>query len=81
MSATQPTEPFEVGRSYRVRKSFPALRDAFREGEVLKYTGSAYSRYDGITGYLFTDPKQQVRSWDVYDGESVDVRSKLFETL
>ena len=73
--------PFEVGKSYRVKKSFAALRDHFRVGEVLKYTGSAYSRYDGITGYFFSDEKEAGRSWDVSDEDSVSVSSDLFEAL
>lgn len=81
MSATHGTHPFEVGRSYRVRKPFAAMRDEFCEGEVLKYTGSAYSRYDGITGYFFVDGKAAGRSWDVRDEDSIDVAADLFEAL
>lgn len=81
MSMTQSTEPFTVGKSYRVRRSFSAMRDDFREGEVLKFNERAYSRYDGIAGYFFTDENETIRSWDVRDEDSVDVWSELFEAL
>jgi hypothetical protein len=81
MSATPSTHPFEVGRSYRVRKSFPAMRDDFHEGEVLKYKESAYSWYDGMTGYFFIDENEAIRSWDVHDKDSVGISIDLFEAL
>lgn len=64
---------FVVGKSYRVKKTFTALRATFREGEQLTYTGSAYSHYDGITGYLFEDENKGGRVYDVYDGEPLQV--------
>ena len=57
------------------------MRDEFRSGEILRYTGSAYSRYDGITGYFFTDEQEMGRSWDVGDEDSVEVSVELFEAL
>jgi hypothetical protein len=71
---------FEVGKNYRVKKSFIALRDQFREGELLTYKESAYSRYDGITGYFFSDEKHGTRSWDVYDGDKPDT-DDLFQKI
>jgi len=46
--------PFIVGRGYRVRRDFKALRDSFTAGEALTYEGDAYSRYDSQTGYVFS---------------------------
>jgi hypothetical protein len=74
-------DPFEKGRSYRVRQSFAAMRDDFREGEVLRYKENAYSRYDGISGFFFTDEKGKIRSWDVRDDDSLTAWSELFEPL
>jgi hypothetical protein len=71
---------FEVGRCYRVRKSFTALRSEFRAGDLLTYKESAYSRYDGITGYFFLDESQTTRSWDVYDGAPLNA-DELFEEV
>ncbi len=33
--------PFVVGRRYRVRRDFTALRDSFRAGEILTYDSDA----------------------------------------
>jgi hypothetical protein len=71
---------FEVGKLYRVRKSFTALRSEFRAGELLTYQASAYSRYDGITGYFFLADSQTARSWDVYDGDTPNA-DELFEDV
>lgn len=80
MSAQSDSE-FQVGRKYRVRSSFSAMRDNFREGEILRYTGSAYSRYDGITGYFFVDQNEGARAWDVRDDDSVAAWPQFFEAL
>ena len=79
MSTTWRIEPFEKGRSYRVRKSFAALRDSFREGEILRYQKSAYSRYDGMSGFLFGDSEGKIRCWDIHDDERLEVWSEFFE--
>jgi hypothetical protein len=74
--------PFTVGRRYRVRQSFKALRDAFTAGDVLVYEADAWSRYDGITGYFFhrqDGGRQQV--WDIDDDADIDLRIDLFEEL
>ena len=72
---------FQIGKRYRVKLSFSAMRADFREGEILKYTGSAYSRYDGITGYFFVDEKEGGRTWDVRDEDSVDEWPRFFQVL
>jgi hypothetical protein len=74
-------DPFEVAHSYRVIKSFKALRDTFVEGEVLEYRERVYSRYDGCAGFIFLDPEKKTRVWDLHDDDSVEVWSKLFEDL
>jgi hypothetical protein len=71
---------FEVGKRYRVRKSFTALRSEFRAGELLTYQASAYSRYDGITGYFFATEDDGSRSWDVYDGDPFNA-DEFFEEV
>lgn len=74
--------PFTVGRRYRVRSSFKALRDAFTAGDVLTYEADAWSRYDGITGYFF---RQQgggrLQVWDIDDDADISVWTDLFEEL
>lgn len=72
--------PFRPGARYRVRTSFKALRSSFAAGEVLVYESSAWSRYDGITGYFFAREDGGSRAWDVPDDEPVDWQA-LFEPL
>jgi hypothetical protein len=74
--------PFEVGRSYRVRKDFKCLRDSFRAGEVLVFVRAAYSRYDNYTGYFFSQPgAQPARVWDIHDDEELEIWRDLFEEI
>ncbi len=70
--AYTPSGPFVTGKTYRVLQTFKALRDQFEAGELLVYKNSAWSRYDGITGYFFnTKGKDEGRMWDIYDEVSV----------
>ena len=74
--------PFVVGRHYRVKASFDALRDRFEEGEILVYDSSVWSRYDGITGYLFTQagtPGRRVL--DIYDSEPDEPWTERLEPI
>ncbi|MBN8418184.1 MAG: hypothetical protein J0L73_04650 [Verrucomicrobia bacterium] len=74
--------PFKRGRAYRVRHSFAALRDSFTAGEVLIFDSSAWSRYDGITGFFFTQPRRQGgRVWDLADDADVESWRQLFEEM
>ncbi len=74
--------PFVIGKRYRVRKSFEALRDTFTEGDVLIYDSTAYSRYDGITGYFFVkEGSTKMQWWDIPDYEDLNVWKELFEPL
>ena len=79
MPSTWRKVPFTKGRSYRVRKSFKALRAVFQEGEILRYDNDAYSLYDACTGFFFFDSEGKIRSWDVRDDQSIDVWPELFE--
>lgn len=64
--------PFRRGRRYRVVKSFEAERDRFEAGEILIYRRDAYSIYDGLTGYFFSETtasrRMRVWDWDDYNG-------------
>ncbi|MDI1310766.1 hypothetical protein [Prosthecobacter sp.] len=74
--------PFIIGKSYRVRSAFKALRDSFVADEVLLFDSFAWSRYDGITGYFFRQPGcETVRIWDLGDDEDILVWRELFEEL
>ena len=74
--------PFVVGRRYRVVREIEALRDTFREGEILVFHSQAYSRYDGIMGYFFSQAGVRgLRSLDVADGEDVAAARARFEEL
>lgn len=70
--------PFVVGQTYKIRLDFTALRDSFCADETLRYTGDAYSVYDSCTGYLFLDSSGQVRVWDIYDDDDVEIWQKYF---
>ena len=70
--------PFAVGQHYRVLKDFKALRDTFLAGEVVIYESTAWSRYDGITGYFFQDLESRGRMWDIYDDEDVGIWKEFF---
>lgn len=75
-------DPFKPGVAYRVRRDFAALRDRFSAGEILVYVGSEWSRYDGITCYLFRlDGCGDMRWWDVRDEDDLDIRKELFEEI
>ena len=73
--------PFAVGQRYRVLKDFKSLRDAFLAGEVLIYESTAWSRYDGITGYFFKDLGGRGRMWDIYDDEDIGIWKELFNPI
>jgi hypothetical protein len=74
--------PFRAGRSYRVKKTFKALRDDFRKGEILVFSHEGYSRYDGVTGYFFrAPPETSLRAWDIGDDDRTTVWSDLFEEV
>lgn len=74
--------PFVVGRRYRVLQSFTAMRDSFVKGDELVYESSAWSRYDGITGYFFRNQASGIMQWwDIYDHEPLSQWTELFEPL
>jgi len=74
--------PFIVGKRYRVRHTFAALRDSFVADEVLLFDSFAWSRYDGITGYFFRQSEREsLRVWDIADDKDILVWKDLFEEL
>jgi hypothetical protein len=73
--------PFVVGKRYRCLKSFEAFRDTFSEGDLLTFVNTAYSRYDGMTGYFFSDSGGRARSWDVHDDDDLGVHQQLFDEV
>ncbi len=74
--------PFTIGKRYRVRQTFTALRDSFVTDEVLSFDSYAWSRYDGITGYFFRQPEREaMRVWDIADDEDILIWKELFEEL
>lgn len=74
--------PFTVGRTYRVRHDFTAMRDRFTAGEELVFDSDAWSRYDGITGYFFRQTGMNgLRLWDIGDDEDVSIWREHFEEM
>lgn len=74
--------PFSVGRSYRVRRDFKALRDFFKAGNVLTCESDAYSHYHGFTGYVFClAGAHQKRVWDIHDDDDLECWRELFEEV
>ena len=74
--------PFVVGRGYRVRRDFKALRDSFTAENVLTYESDAYSRHDSQTGYVFSKAgTEQKRIWDLHDKDDLEHWRELFEEI
>ncbi|TDU62526.1 hypothetical protein EI77_04627 [Prosthecobacter fusiformis] len=81
-ASSSPGDPFVIGRHYRVRRTFKALRDHFTEGELLIFDSRAWSRYDGMTGFFFSQPgRENIRAWDIGDYEDLSIWTELFEEL
>jgi hypothetical protein len=85
MNKTWRKHPFVIGKSYRVLSDFQSAGWTFSLGEVLRYAGNAYSRYDGVTGFFFHDASGNVRSVtladDFSDLEGTMYLGDLFEVL
>jgi hypothetical protein len=64
-----------------MRTDFVAMRESFTAGETLVYVESAYSRYDGVSGFMFSDSIRKTRTWNVSDDEPLESWSQLFERL
>jgi hypothetical protein len=74
--------PFIVGRQYRVRQDFKAVRDRFLAGQVLKFEGDAYGSSSRCSGYFFSlSGAEQLRVWDVRDDQDLDIWRELFEEI
>jgi hypothetical protein len=74
--------PFTRGRTYRIRRSFAALRDSFAAGEVLTFDSDAWSQYHGVTGYFFRQAgRETLRVWDIDDDADIQIWSELFEEV
>jgi hypothetical protein len=74
--------PFTIGRSYRVRRDFQAVRNRFRAGEVLKFEGDAYGAESQTAAYFFSTPDAKpLRAWDVKDSEDLEKWLEIFEQV
>lgn len=74
------TQPFRKDASYRVKKSFSSLDD-FVAGEVVRYAGSVYSRYDGMYGFNFVDAEGKNRRWDCPEEAPDSICREFFEEI
>jgi hypothetical protein len=75
------TCPFIAGKQYRSLTTFSAFRDTFSAGELLTFVRTAYSPYDGMTGYFFSDSQGRLRAWDIHDDGDLAVHCTFFEKV
>ena len=69
------------GKEYRARTDFKTQTDEFAKGEVLVFTGTDYSRYDGSTALRFTNKATgEGKSWFLHD-DAPDSSADFFETV
>lgn len=72
---------FKKGEKYKVNEHTHSLRDRFRKGEVLIFQTDIYSRYDGMTGYVFVDEWGTQKVFDITDDEDFETANKLFTQI
>lgn len=74
--------PFSEGEWYRVLRAAPSFSQAdLSAGEILKYYGASYSRYDNMSIYIFTNASGQERTWVLFDHEPMEEWSNIFTSL
>jgi hypothetical protein len=72
--------PFQIGKTYRVKKDFRSIQFQFLIGQTLNFTGEGYSRYDSATIYNFDDLNGGGNfQWWLPDDETLEKWRELFE--
>lgn len=72
--------PFRVDRTYRVLQEAPSYSGTGQliMGEILKFVGSSYGTYDGVSVYVFTGESGEEKTWALHDDESLDSWTDIF---
>lgn len=76
--------PFEVGRKYRVLKTYTELNHTLREGEIVVFVTDGYDPHSGVTRFWFRkDGSDEQNVWHVWDNdtERLELWTRLFEPL
>lgn len=66
---------------YRVIEAFSSSTDRFEAGEVLIFVDTAYSPYDGMTGFRFRSPAGDVKAFDVADNDQIEIWMRRLEPI
>jgi hypothetical protein len=74
--------PFEKHKRYSVKQNFSKFSQQFQEGQILEFVDEAYSRYDNLTAYSFTDAITGLPlSLEIIDDEPIETWSNFFEEI
>ena len=73
--------PLRENARYRVTEDFASSTDAFQKGSVVTFVDTAYSAYDGMTGFRFRSDGGQVMAFDVSDNEPVEDWTRKLEIV
>jgi hypothetical protein len=75
------TASFQAGSLYRVKTSFQSVRFEFTAGQILRYRGKKYNRYDSATIHTFDRvPEGGSLQWWLSDHDDPSKWKELFET-
>lgn len=65
---------------YKVKKDFKALRNDFKENDIVVFDSMAYSHYDNMTGFFFKHCETgDVVVWDIHDKENIMIWKQYFK--
>lgn len=66
---------------YCVTETFRSSTDSFENGEILTFVGTAYSAYDGMTGFRFISTTGEIKAFDVPDNDQIETWTRRFERI
>lgn len=76
------TNPFTIGKAYRIKNSFKSLQFAFHAGDIVRFVSQGYNRYDSATIYNFQDAiTGENLQWWLADDEPETKWMDLFELV
>lgn len=74
------SNPFEIKKTYRIKKDFTSIQFMFKAGQLVRFIGEGYSRYDSATIYNFEDVTTgENLQWWLSDDEKQTKWEELFE--
>ena len=72
--------PFTEGSKYIFTEEIKTPRYTFLKDEEVTYIRSSYSRYDNVTGYLFSS-KTESKFLDIRDDEKIELYTDKIKKL